>query len=213
VNFNEFIAALKERLNGALPGLPAQLKMSSMARIGELMKFVQSDDPIKSSVLILFYPYQDDIGLVLILRPTYPGVHSGQISLPGGKYEEEDDSLVYTALREAKEEIGINPLQVHVLGQLTDLYIPPSRYIVTPVLGFMTSRPEFKAEPNEVAKIIEIRISDFMNDHIIQRKKMKLALGISIKFPAYVLDGNVVWGATAMMLSELREMINDFDYS
>lgn len=207
MEFTEFILLLEDRLKKSLPGRPAQLKMSSMARIQELINIMPSPDARQSSVLILLYPLEDEIGLVLMLRPEYKGIHSGQISLPGGKYEESDESLIFTALREANEEIGIIPSRVQIIGQLTEMYIPPSHYLVTPVVGYQATRPVFTADPKEVARIIEIKLSDLMDDTKVQIKKMKLRLGITLKAPSFFIDDNIIWGATAMILSELKEII------
>jgi 8-oxo-dGTP pyrophosphatase MutT (NUDIX family) len=209
MDFAEFIRRLTNRLQAELPGRNAQMKMSSMVRMREMLNFIQPEDAIRSSVLVLLYPVYHEIRFVLMLRPDYDGVHSGQISFPGGKYEDGDESLIYTALREASEEIGINPSHVQVLGQLTEMYIPPSNYVVTPVVGFMNSRPEFVPEPSEVARIIEIRLADLMDKKNIQKKKMKLRYGFSIRVPSFFIDGNIIWGATAMMLSEFREIVKE----
>jgi 8-oxo-dGTP pyrophosphatase MutT (NUDIX family) len=116
MDFKEFVFLLEKRLHKPLPGRSSQLKMSSLTRTRELMNLPTPEDATQSSVLILLYPRDERIQLVLMLRPEYPGVHSGQISLPGGKFEETDESLIYTALREAKEEIGIDPFQVQIIG-------------------------------------------------------------------------------------------------
>lgn len=203
----EFVKLLEERLEKPLPGTSAQLKMSSLRRIRELIKFSSPDNPTQSSVLILLYPFQGGVGLVLMLRPEYTGVHSGQVSLPGGKYEETDDSLIYTALREASEEIGIDPGQVQVIGQLTELYIPPSNYLVTPVVGYQSTRPCFSPDPKEVARVIEIRLDDLLDESKRQLKKVKLSMGLTLKVPAFYIDSNIIWGATAMILSELKEIV------
>jgi 8-oxo-dGTP pyrophosphatase MutT (NUDIX family) len=207
MEFADFVIILENRLQKPLPGKTAQLKMSSLARIQELMRFTVPENAQQSSVLILFYPLDGGIGLVLMLRPEYKGVHSGQISLPGGKREESDESLIYTALRESREEIGIDPTQVQILGQLTEMYIPPSNFMVTPVVGYQSTRPRFTADIKEVAKIIEIKIEDLMDEHNRQMKKMKLSVGFSLRVPSYFINGNIIWGATAMILSELREIL------
>jgi 8-oxo-dGTP pyrophosphatase MutT (NUDIX family) len=209
MEFTEFVRLLEKRLQRPLPGRTAQLKMSSMSRIRELMSSSIPEDATQSSVLILFYPFEESVGLVLMLRPEYPGVHSGQISLPGGKFEENDDSLIYTALREAREEIGIDPRQVQVIGQLTEMYIPPSNFMVTPVVGYQTSRPVFLADPKEVAAIIEIKLDDLLDDGNKMMKEIKLSHGYSLNVPTYYINDNVIWGATAMILSELREIVSE----
>ena len=207
MEFREFVVLLENRLQKPLPGRSAQLKMSSLARIQELMRLSTPDDARQSSVLILLYPLDGSIGLVLMLRPEYGGVHSGQISLPGGKFEETDESLIFTALRESQEEIGIDPGQVQIIGQLTEMYIPPSNFQVTPVVGYQTSRPLFTADPKEVAKIIEIKLEDLLDESNHQMKKMKLSLGFSLKVPSYFINQNIIWGATAMILSEFKEIV------
>jgi 8-oxo-dGTP pyrophosphatase MutT (NUDIX family) len=212
MEFSEFVILLEKRLQQPLPGRSAQMKMSSLARIRQLMKFPVSADAVQSSVLVLLYPADGNIRLVLMLRPEYPGVHSGQISLPGGKFEDSDDSLVYTALREAREEIGIDPVRVQIIGQLTEMYIPPSNFMVTPVVGYQTSPPHFTADPKEVARIIEINLKDLLDKKNLQRKKIKLGMGFSLKVPSYYIDGNIIWGATAMILSELRELTLEIMY-
>ncbi|MDP1623805.1 MAG: CoA pyrophosphatase [Bacteroidales bacterium] len=209
MELSEFVVVLEKRLRQPLPGRFAQLKMSSLVRIQELMKFSAPEDAIQSSVLILLYPIDGGIGLVLMLRPEYGGIHGGQISLPGGKYEETDESLIYTALREAQEEIGIDPAKVQILGQLTEMYIPPSNFMVTPVVAYQASQPRFVADPKEVAKIIEIRLDDLLDRNNMQKKKIKLSMGISLKVPSFYINGYIIWGATAMILSELKEIANE----
>jgi 8-oxo-dGTP pyrophosphatase MutT (NUDIX family) len=175
------------------------------------MKLSPPEDAKQSSVLILFYPMAGNIGLVLMLRPEYRGIHSGQISLPGGRYEETDESLIYTALREAKEEIGIDPGQVQIIGQLTEMYIPPSNFMVTPIVGYQATKPHFTADPKEVAEIIEIGVDDLLDDRNKQMKKMKLSLGFSIKVPSFCINDHIIWGATAMILNELKEIISEIN--
>jgi 8-oxo-dGTP pyrophosphatase MutT (NUDIX family) len=206
MDFQKFIGELDNRLQGVLPGRASQLKMSSMARIQELVDRIPADDAVQSSVLVLLYPLDGDAGLVLIQRPDYRGVHGGQISLPGGKYEDGDESLVFTALREAREEIGVNPGTLQVIGRLTEMYIPPSNFMVTPVVAYSARQPKFIPDPKEVAGIIEIRLSQLMDERNRTVKKMKLRYGFSLKVPCYFIDGHVIWGATAMMLSEFREI-------
>ncbi len=209
MEFNRFILLFEQRLALPLPGRSAHLKMSSLARIREMMRLTIPVDAVQSSVLILLYPADGHIRLVLTLRPEYAGVHSGQISLPGGKYEDTDDSLIYTALREAQEEIGINPNQVQVMGQLTEIYIPPSNFMVTPVVGYQAVRPDFRAHPKEVARIIELNLDDLLDGRNIRMKRIKLRSGIPLKVPSYYIGGNVIWGATAMILNEFRELAEE----
>ncbi len=208
--FTELINWLHQRLKKPLPGKEAQLKMSALARIRELIAVKDSDFPVQSGVLILLYPMDQDIGIVLMRRPDYKGVHGGQISLPGGKQELFDDDIVDTAIREAREEIGIDPVAIEILGNLTPLYIPPSNFMVTPVIGYQNFRPVFIPDINEVAEIIEIRLMDLLDDCNCKIMETKIHQGFVIKAPSYFINDNIIWGATAMILSELREIIIEF---
>ncbi len=209
MDFLTYIRALEDRLRRPLPGRRAQMRMTSLERMHRLLNGSVPEDARPSSVLVLLYPHRDGIGFPLIQRPEYPGVHSGQISLPGGKKEDTDESLIYTALRETNEEIGVDPRQVQVIGQLTELYIPPSNFLVTPVVGFIPVRPEFRPDAGEVDRIVEVTLQQLTDPSHRDRKKIRIPLGLSLSFPAYVMDGNVIWGATAMMLSELEAIIGE----
>ena len=173
------------------------------------MNGINKDHAVKSSVLILLYPGQKSGSLLfaLIQRPEYDGVHSGQISLPGGRFEEEDGDLTRTALRESNEEIGIQPEGVEIIGSLSELYIPPSNFMVYPFIGYTNVRPEFVPDKKEVENIIETDLADLLNDKNIKTKEIKIRNGIKITAPCYEIDGNIIWGATAMILSEFREVI------
>jgi 8-oxo-dGTP pyrophosphatase MutT (NUDIX family) len=206
-DFDRLIDRLSARLTEPLPGRAAQLKMSSLARIRELMRFSAPDDARQSSVLVLLYPYLGSTGMVLMQRPDYKGVHGGQVSLPGGKREDTDESLVYTALREAREEIGVDPSRIQIIGQLTEMYIPPSNFLVTPVVGFQHHRPEFTPDPKEVAGILEITLNDLLDPRNLKRTKMKLSIGLTMEVPTFTIGQTVIWGATAMMLNELKEIL------
>jgi len=203
----ELTSLLQDELKKPLPGRNVQLTMSSIKRIRELFDFSNLNQAVKSSVLILLYPglTDDTIRLVLMLRPTYKGIHSGQISLPGGKFEDSDADLRVTALREAHEEIGIDAAKVRIIGKLSELYIPPSNYLVQPFIGVSDTIPVFIPDQKEVEKIIEINLADLLDDNNI-RKKHILVRGANIFAPCYILDGNMIWGATAMILSEFKEI-------
>jgi len=174
------------------------------------MGTIRPENPTPSSVLLLLYPYKGEVYTVFMLRPDYGGIHSGQISLPGGKQEPDDPDLQTTALRESYEEVGIIPEKVEVLGQLSDLYIPPSRFLVTPFIGFSDVRPDFVRDPAEVEEIIEINIRDLFSEKAFQVKRHKIGIGVHIKAPAFVVNSHVIWGATAMILSEFNDVIREY---
>jgi len=209
--FKEFIEQLALQLNKPLPGEKAQLLMGSDIRMKEFKFMPMSESTRKSGVMILLYPHDNTIYSVLILRPTYNGTHSGQVAFPGGKYEETDGDLETTALRETSEEIGIDISKVNVLGKLTRLYIPPSNFEVFPLLGYVNKRPFFKPDPKEVKEIIEYPLSILLKAKTIKNKEFNVRDNITFTAPYFDIYGNVVWGATAMMLSEFREILRRID--
>lgn len=161
----------------------------------------------KGSVLILLYPDQHKFYVPLMKRTIYKGHHSGQISLPGGKQEPEDPDSIFTALREAEEELGIDPSRVQVLGTLTELYVPPSNFQVLPVVGWAPQKPDFVPDPKEVASIIHAPLEHLLNNRNIRYNRRLLSSGQSMETPFYLIDEQEVWGATAMILSEFLEVV------
>jgi len=159
-----------------------------------------------SAVLVLLYPVNAKIYTVLMLRPQEQGVHSGQVSFPGGKYEETDGTFMNTALREAGEEMGIIKEQVIIVGELSPLYIPPSNFLVHPFVGYMTEKPVIQPSKDEVKQVIEANIELLLDDTLKDRKIIEVR-GYKIDTPFYNIYGNVVWGATAMILSELEDLL------
>lgn len=200
-------AQLQQALAQDLPGREAQLMMSPLPVDWRRFSLDAAATAKKSAVLLLFYPEASGVYFPLIKRPSYPGAHSGQVSFPGGKVEPDDPDLVYTALREAEEEIGIDPGKVEVLGRLTDLYIPTSNFLVSPVLGFLAEKPRFVPEKREVERIIPTALSVVGQAQIRQRTYVSIGEGRQVETPYFALDGEVVWGATAMILSELLQLL------
>lgn len=201
-NFQTFIRALEHDLQQPLPGRAAQYKLAPQPRSGGELNDTPKKDARKSSVLILFYPYAETVYFPLILRPTYPGVHSGQVGLPGGGVEPEDRDLLHTALRETHEEIGVDPSQVNVLGQLSKLYIYPSNNLVLPVVGWAAERPTFLPDAHEVALLIEASLLEFL-DPANRRSEVWELANHSATVPFFGVQNQTVWGATAMILGEL----------
>ncbi len=202
--FNDFINHLQLQLRQPLPGPEAHLKMASASRLR--FKAQPNEKTRRSAVLILFYPYRDQIVAPLILRPKYDGVHAGQMAFPGGRYEKTDEHLIRTALREAQEEIGIKAADVKVLGKLTELFIPPSNFFVQPVIGTLPYKPDFYPDPREVDAVLEVTLDELMDEGIVGTTQLEVR-GVSIDAPFYDIQGHKVWGATAMMISELLTVI------
>ena len=197
---------LSQRLQSTLPGQDAYTRMVPEAYRHERFTWPDETEGRQSGVLVLLYEKAGQIHLPLIQRPTYErGAHSGQVSFPGGKWEPEDANLTQTALREAHEEVGVPPQDVTVIGELSKLYIQPSGFWVQPTVGIAEAPPEFVPDNHEVAEVLEASI-----DHLRDPATLKLGRPLPQlreQFPYFDVDGHVVWGATAMMLSELKEVI------
>lgn len=178
-------------------------------RIEELANVdIEKQKPNEAGVLVLFYPDANSATkLVLILRKTYRGVHSNQIGFPGGRVEKKDKDLSETALRETEEEVGVPITAVTVIKKLTKLYIPPSNFWVHPYVGIMDTTPILVAQETEVEDIIEVDLEHFMDDNNMVKQVLSTSYAENIEVPAFKLNGHIVWGATGMMLSELKEML------
>lgn len=200
----DWLQNIKSRLAHPLPGLESQLKMTSLNR-GESWEI--REDHRKSGVLALFYPYLGEPHLVFMERTQDGKVHGGQISFPGGKMEPSDPNVKATALREAEEELAIPASEVELLGSLTELYIPPSNFMVYPSVGYLPYRPDFIPSPNEVARVVEVALPELLDSANLKSLYHPVGDGRKIKAPAFEVRGNVIWGATAMMLSELLDIV------
>lgn len=180
-----------------------------MFRFQELKNLdLSKKNPKQAAVLSVFYPgLKDETKFVLILRKTYKGVHSNQVGFPGGRVEEDDIDLIHTALRETEEEVGIPRQEVQVIKELTKLYIPPSNFWVQPYLGIMEKTPNLVPQEAEVEAILEIDLEEFLSDSCMIRQTLSTSYAKNINVPAFLLGGHVVWGATAMMLSEMKDIL------
>jgi 8-oxo-dGTP pyrophosphatase MutT (NUDIX family) len=193
-----------------LPGETSHYKMAPIERLKELTKkSLKKNKAKRASVMVLFYPNKaGETHLALILRKTYKGVHSAQVGFPGGRQEVSDLSSKHTALRETQEEIGVLQEDIRVLKKLTQIYIPPSNFFVEPFIGICEKTPQFILQQTEVEALIEVKISDLLDDGIYCTRRLSTSYATDIEVPAYILNTHVVWGATAMMLSEVRELLN-----
>lgn len=183
--------------------------MAPELRIEELKKQEErKKNPKKAGVMALFYPHSDyETRLLLIERNRYPGVHSGQIGFPGGQSEPGDRDILDTALRESCEEVGTVKENIEVIRPASELYIPPSNFEVSPFIALYHKERPFKRQVSEVEAIIEVPIADFLDDRKLITKKLSTSYAREIEVPAFHFQGHIVWGATAMMLSEIRELL------
>lgn len=200
-------AVLAKALKEDLPGVEAQLNLAHPAR---RLVAPAGVVPREAGVLVLFYGDEGHLKFPLIVRTSHNpnDRHGGQVSLPGGKREPSDTSLIDTALREAEEEIGVDMKSVQVLGQLSTLYIPVSNFNVFPTVGFVDHKPEWIPQLSEVDRVLEANYADLTHETAVKYTERPLGNGIDLRqVPYFELAGQVVWGATAMILSELRQVI------
>ena len=197
---------LTERLKEPLPGAKAHEPLRAVPVGTFKPKFEHKLPPRPGSVLILLYQDGDQIKFPLTIRPDYTGTHGGQISFPGGKAEAGEDDIE-TALREGEEEIGINRKDIKVIGRLSQFFVIPSNFIVKPVVAFAERKPTFVADPVEVFRIIEGNLDDLVREDAIRTKEIMAAKLYPMMAPHFEIEGEVVWGATAMMLNEFRLVV------
>ena len=200
-----WINALEHRLTQPLPGEMAHTSFRAVPDDVARKRYRHVGTPRQGSVLVLFFESGGEIYFPLILRSPYPGAHGGQVSLPGGKNEKDEDSIC-TALRETQEEIGVNSEKVKIIGCLTQYHIIPSHMLVQPVVGWMDNTPAFQPDKREVAKILLVSLTDLMAPESAGRTVVK-AGEYSWEAPCFFLGGEVVWGATAMILNELKQVL------
>lgn len=202
------IERLHHQLSLTLPGADAQMKMAPDFR-GE---FYAEPPQQPAAVLILIYSQNNSWYTILVKRTEYEGHHSGQISLPGGKFEPGDKNIMNTSLRETSEETGIKKHEFRIIGQLTPLIIPVSNFKVYPFVGYAEKKPDFYPDLNEVEYIIEVDLHLLIQPETRKITYMNIR-GHRVKVPYFDYNGNQIWGATAMMLSEFLEILEKSEFS
>ncbi len=202
--FSELAVKIK---NLPLPGTASHYKMAPELRIRELKTGIGSGlIPKKAGVMALFYPRKGEACLLLIQRKTYDGVHSGQIGFPGGGAELSDRDILATALRETHEEVGIVPDRIEVVRSMSSLYIPPSNYEVQPFIGLTFKAPPFVIQETEIESLLETSFEEVMDEANLVSRELTTSYARNIEVPAFYLGGHYVWGATGMVLNEIRDL-------
>ena len=205
--FTLFIESLKSDLQNTLPGREAQAKMMPVIHESHLQYF---NDELKlrpAAVMIMLFAEDSKIKTVFIERTPDPGPHSGQIAFPGGRKDPEDTNLIETAIRETNEEVGVSLNRNQIIGNLTPIEIPISGYSVLPVISVLPKRPDFMVCYEEVNDIFVVDLLALLK---IKQHKTVPARGIHIETPCYMFDETIIWGATAMVLSEFEEVIKEW---
>lgn len=214
MDLRELCLKLRDRLLMPLPGETAH-DIFRATPVGDIRPlFDHKEPPRPGGVIILLYeePASGMIRFPLIKRPEYTGAHGGQVSLPGGKAEPGEDA-VHTAVRECEEEIGVKPDQLNVLGKLSDFFVIPSNFLVTPIIAMLPEKPLFKPDPYEVSRIIEADLADLAAEDSIKQKEILAAGKYRMMAPHFEIENEVVWGATAMMLNEFRVVLRELNFA
>lgn len=204
----QFLEQIRTSLHNPLPGIEAH-KLLTPGKRPLIREEVPDIEKYRASaVAIVCYPVNNNVHSILIQRPDYNGNHGGQISLPGGKAELDDVTMEYTARRETEEEIGWKLSEEQYLGQLTELFIPVSKFSVQPFLYFCEKPQPFIPDAREVAQIIQFPVVDLKNESIVKTTTIRVSSGMNLKdVPYFDINNHVVWGATAIILSEFRELL------
>ncbi len=200
---------MQDLLRLPLPGAAAQMLLAPSARVRDIYQKEKELQPVRSGVLLMLYYRHSTLHISFIRRPEYPGIHSGQMAFPGGRYEPEDADLEATALRETEEETGVPREKIRVVGPLTPLYIPPSNYLVSPYLAITDNDPVFSPDPTEVAAMVEVPVELLLQPGTIHNMPPAEAFSF-MEVPAFVCNGAVIWGATAMITAEFVELIRRY---
>ena len=205
---NEFEAKIHAAISASLPGENAHLIMNPSGRGSSSEARKKATNYRESAVAIVLFNVGENREIILIQRPDYIGAHGGQISFPGGKKDLEDEDLKATAIRECQEEIGLKLEDRHLLGQLTPVFIPVSNFHVQPYLFFYDQTPLFMKDEREVLSIFSISIADLLNDSTISTMEIEIKGDRTYKnIPCFSINEKKIWGATALILSELKEVL------
>ena len=207
MKFSQFKNKIASLQVANLGGLNEQFRLAPSLRLKYDADKVKANNPRKAAVLGLFYPNKKgQTTFLLIERASYKGTHSAQISFPGGKIDSSDTNLQETALRETFEEVGVVPRSIEIIRELTDVYIPPSNFLATPFIAFLEKKPEFIIN-YEVKNTIEVLLEDLLNESSLTTVNLTTSYMENTNVPCFKLNGYIVWGATAMILSEIKELL------
>ena len=205
---DRFLEKLQQEIEKGLPGENAHLKMSPLNRGVSSIAIQNNTSYRESAIAVILFPKGESIECILIQRQIYEGKHSGQISFPGGKKEENDIHIEFTARRETQEEIGIPIDNGLLICELTSVYIPVSDFLVKPFLYFHEEIPQLIPNEREVAEIFTFKLEELLNEESYSTMSIEITKGIIKKnIPCFNLKEKKVWGATALILNELREIL------
>lgn len=207
MDFNSFLHTIQQIKEAKLGGLDSQFRLAPKMRLQYNAGKIAARNPKKAAVLALFYPNEmNETCFLLTQRASYKGTHSAQISFPGGKTETSDVNLEATALRETFEEVGVQKEVINIIREITDVYIPPSNFLATPFLAHTSQKPKFTIN-HEVDHTFDVKLKDLLDDSNITSINITTSYAKNIDVPCFKLNNYIVWGATAMILNEIKELL------
>lgn len=207
MDFISFINTIESLKTTKLGGLESQFRLAPKMRLNYNKEKIAANNPKKAAVLALFYPNNEgETCFLLTQRAKYKGTHSAQISFPGGKIEKTDTNLKATAIRETFEEVGISEENINIIREITDVYIPPSNFLATPFIAYAKEKPELIIN-HEVDHTFDVLLKDLLDDNNISSINITTSYAKNIDVPCFKLNNYIVWGATAMMLNEIKELL------
>lgn len=207
---SELKSHLIQAWDSRLAGNRAHSRMMSYAREDAAKARSMVPPPKESGVMMMLFPEHNKWHTLFMLRPENQGVHSSQLSFPGGKKEMDDPSIMHTAIREAREEVGVVISESQIIGSLSEVYIPPSHFLVQPFVAILDQQPLWTPNADEVHELIKQPIDFFLTDGIIEMKEVFIPrYEQKLQVPSFNIQGKVLWGATAMMIQEFRMLFGD----
>jgi len=207
MDFSSFINNIDHIKTAEIGGLASQFRLAPKMQLNYNAEKIAASNPKKAAVLALFYPNKKgETCFLLTQRASYNGTHSAQISFPGGKIEKSDKNLIETALRETFEEVGVLKDNITVVREITDVYIPPSNFLATPFIAYTNKKPNFITN-HEVDHAFDVLLKDLLDDHNITSINITTSYAKNIDVPCFKLNNYIVWGATAMILNEIKELL------
>ena len=203
---------IKALLSKPLPALQSHLKMAPPTRKAELKAAIEAMPfAKKSAVMILLFHENEKLKVVFIRRSFYVGIHAGQMAFPGGRFEESDKTVEETAFREIEEEIGITRNKIELLGRISDIYVPPSNFLISVFVGYLAAKPVYNPDEREVAEIIEVDFDEFLKPENKTVKSFHVpSANHSVTAPCYQTPQCDIWGASAMVMSELVDILSTY---
>lgn len=211
MKFETFLARLPliQGLKLEINDIHQQMAVANRQNLYQELKEKPQNKPRKAAVLALIFPKENQAYILLIIRSKYNGIHSSEVAFPGGKMEFIDSDLYQTALRETLEEVGISSVKISKIRNLTPLYIAPSNFEVAPFLALHENPMQLTLDAREVESVLELPLSFLLKEDVIKKSEVTVGGNLKLKTPSFVFNDEIIWGATAMILNEIKHLIKN----